>query len=505
MANSSSYDNLPFESFPSPERGIWRLESLAKLHGHSSVPARNARVLDIGCGSATLLLTMASELPEASFVGIDSSGSHLERAESFRKSLRLSNVQFIKASIEEYSPAQNSFDYIFAYGMFSWLQPDSQRKLLQLISNSLSSDGLSAISFNPWPGFHSRNVLRKIAARCIDPALSEEDSVHKAREAFGRIFNQVMDTSTPHSEYLRSEIGFAAKQADPHLYYTLLSPTVTSIPLGDLIEELKSHGLTYLTDARPRNWRAVRHVREYKDEDREKGLQGLAKDMVELEVLLDLIQPASFRTAVVRKQVARETGTFSNERFKGMIVASPLVERESMAPSNLRKSTFYTPAGTEIPITSNHLDNVLRTLQSAWPRGVPVDSLIENRTVEETTKICDQLMIWFLDELVEMDVAQGNIAVNVADMPVAYPLARKQAETQEWVTTARHGYITVDLFSRAILTLCDGTRALAAIVQGLIDLKGGELPPEVTVEDLRTATTEVLEHFLESALLIEKS
>jgi methyltransferase-like protein len=82
-----------------------------------------------------------------------------------------------------------------------------------------------------------------------------------------------------------------------------------------------------------------------------------------------------------------------------------------------------------------------------------------------------------------LDVLQLGVTTNVAERPVASPLARLQATASDRATNLRHESVALDTFSRLLVQNLDGQRnrdelverLLAAAAQGTLQLESPEL------------------------------
>jgi len=89
----------------------------------------NKRILDAGCGTASLIINLSRKNPNSDFVGVDVSKGMLEKAR--KKAQGLENLTLLMSEISELSLAENSFDYIISTISFHhWpKQEESLKKL----------------------------------------------------------------------------------------------------------------------------------------------------------------------------------------------------------------------------------------------------------------------------------------------------------------------------------------------------------------------------------------
>lgn len=73
----TSYDEVPYESYPFAQTHPDRLATVATLLGLRPAPVEQCRVLELGCAGGGNLIPMALTLPESTFVGIDLSARQI--------------------------------------------------------------------------------------------------------------------------------------------------------------------------------------------------------------------------------------------------------------------------------------------------------------------------------------------------------------------------------------------------------------------------------------------
>ena len=78
----NSYNELVYPSKSFGVTSVNSLEAKAKLWGLNPVPAKEARVLELGCSMGGNIIGQAVYHPEASYVGVDLSGSQMKSLRS---------------------------------------------------------------------------------------------------------------------------------------------------------------------------------------------------------------------------------------------------------------------------------------------------------------------------------------------------------------------------------------------------------------------------------------
>src|SRR5262249_19395751 len=156
----TSYDEIPYEGFTRFETHPDHLAALATLFGFSPPEVDNCRVLEIGCARGDNLIPMAVSLPGARLVGIDVSRRQIEHGRAAIAEMGLAGVELLEQSLTPVDAELGSFHYIIAHGVYAWVNPSVQERLLGLIAERLTPDGLAYVSYNTYPGWHMGSVVR---------------------------------------------------------------------------------------------------------------------------------------------------------------------------------------------------------------------------------------------------------------------------------------------------------------------------------------------------------
>src|SRR5262249_29794315 len=153
-------DEVPYESHPFAQTHPDRLCAVATILGTRPPPVGRGRVLEIGCASGGNLIPMAVALPEGKFVGVDLSGVEVSQGQKVIQTLKLPNIELRQQNILDVAPEDGRFDYIICHGIFSWVTRPVQDKILQICRQNLVPNGVAYVSYNTYPGWHMRGMIR---------------------------------------------------------------------------------------------------------------------------------------------------------------------------------------------------------------------------------------------------------------------------------------------------------------------------------------------------------
>ena len=156
-----SYDELTYKSIAFAQSSPYRLEACATLLGVNPPPCKNARVLEIGCSFGGNLIPFAVNNKNAKVVGIDLSGEQIRRGQEIVKEIGITNLELIHGDICEFK-SDEKFDYIIAHGVFSWVPDFVKEAILKVVRENLSANGVAFISYNVYPGWKVKDIVREI-------------------------------------------------------------------------------------------------------------------------------------------------------------------------------------------------------------------------------------------------------------------------------------------------------------------------------------------------------
>src|SRR5437762_2729762 len=169
----TSYEDVPYESKPIYRTHPDGLAALATVFGLEPPAVSRCRVLELGCASGGNLLPMALGLPESQFVGIDLSPRQVRQGQETIDALGVTNLELKALSIMDVGEEFGQFDYIICHGVYSWVPPEVQDKILAICSRNLTSNGVVYISYNCYPGWHACGMIRQMMCyhtrRIADP------------------------------------------------------------------------------------------------------------------------------------------------------------------------------------------------------------------------------------------------------------------------------------------------------------------------------------------------
>lgn len=368
---AQTYDDVPYLSACYPQSAPENLRALAHLYGLPSVPPDRARVLEIGCAAGGNLLPFASRWPEAKIVGVDLSAVQIRHGQQAIEALGLTNITLRQGDIATIGASLGTFDYIVCHGVYSWVPDDVRDAILRLTRACLSEQGVAYISYNTYPGWKSKEIVRD-AMR-----FHAAGRPHREQLPHARAMIDFLQQMTPADSPVRHSIDAAAQTIrDQHAQYLLheyLEPFNQPCYFTDFAAAAGRHDLAYLGEATLRPMFAAQVVpqaagaleREYGD------ARGDAR--IALEQTIDFLRNREFRqTLLVRREAAESVHyDLPFDAIASLHVASRLKPRDGEAQQWQDRSGAHVRAAD--PVTRK----IIAMLNEAWPATVPVQTLLD--------------------------------------------------------------------------------------------------------------------------------
>jgi len=500
----TSYDEIPYESFPIPGTQPDRLWTLAHLPGLEAPALATCRVLELGCAGAGNLIPMALELPHAQFTGIDLSSVQIADGEAVLRALQIGNVKLIAGSVMDLDEGFGQFDYIVAHGLYSWVPNDVQEKILQICKRNLAPKGVAYVSYNTLPGWRMRGMIRDLMRYHAMQFPEARERVAQARTILDFLAKGVPDENNAHGKMLRSELELLRDAPDYYILHEHLHDLNEPIYFHEFVERAQRNGLQYLADADVTTMMASRFPSQVTDR-----LRKLAPDAIRQEQFMDFLSNRTFRQTLLVHAEQSIDRMITLQRVRDLWVAStarPESQKPNLAEGVVEK--FCTPAGMCVSTPKAITKSALVTLATLRPAAIAMPDLVASAYsrlnpltakppgAQEFETIAGDLLHGFAAGVVELHAGPSPFTVEPGPRPCASPLARYQAGRVARVSTLRHESLVVPETIRALLALLDGTRTLEEIAAGIKAGAPATLSKLSDLAALKTAVNDIARNAL---------
>jgi len=467
------YDQVPYEGHAYPSSAPDRLALMAILFGMDPAPPERCRVLEIGCGSGGNIGPLACLYPESTFLGFDLSRVQIEEGRRFLEPFGLGNIELLQADIMDVDQQLGTFDYIICHGVYSWVPDAAQDRILGLCRDHLAPQGVAYVSYNTYPGWHMRGMIRDMMRFHTADFTDAEHMVDQARALLDFLAEaHPKDSKHPYAILLHREAKRLRGLPFDYLFHDYLEEHNTPVYFHQFVERFQAHDLGYLGEPSfPEMFptHLPPHVQEI--------LGRIGTDLFKVEQYMDFVVNCAFRASLLvhdAQPLERSIDWHAMTQFHigcdGRFLEDP-GDLCSKHPVEVARGE------ARMTVSAPLLKAAFQVLIDAWPRSVGFEDLLRDALAlvgatgdeaEGRPFMGDAVLMCFRDRLMEVR-ASPALAGTLTERPTVFPWARAQiVDGASRLTNLRHECRPFGDSVRSILHLLDGTRDREGVVEGLM-------------------------------------
>jgi methyltransferase-like protein len=515
-APASSYDAVPYSVGAFPQTRPDRLATIATLFGMTPAPPARCRVLELGCAAGGNVIPMALADPQSHFVGIDLSPRQIADAQATARRLNVANLDLRALDILNLPADLGTFDYILCHGVYSWVPPQVQDRILDICSNNLASQGVAYVSYNCYPGWHARSAIREMlwyhTEQFDDPAVR----IRAARGLLAFLV-KAAPADSGYGAMVRQELAILLATPDTYLLHEHLEEFNEPLYFHQFVGRAGAKGLQYLGEAQITAMVAGKFGPEA-----EEILRKISPDLLHMEQYMDFLRNRMFRQTLLCHAGVKLDHALRGESVTNFFVttgATPAPE----APDSSQE--FRTPGKPTLTTKDPLMKAAMQCLADAAPLPLHFEELLAAARArigvagsdDDTRQLAVRLLNCYLSGLVEFSLSPPVFVTRVSDRPVASPYARLRAAENGKIVNLRLESVALTAPSRLVLQHLDGQHDRAALINlvtnwvksaqpDALALPSGESPPSAAQAPAEVRAAQyldaLLQAFAKSALLI---
>lgn len=473
------YDQVPYDSHPFPQTAVEHLEALSFLFGLGAGLPANARVLELGCAAGGNLIPFAARHPGATVIGVDLSSVQVEQGAEAIRQAGLHNIELRVFNIAEIDASFGQFDYIICHGVYSWVPPEVQDAILRICSDNLAPEGVAYVSYNVYPGWKAREIVRDAMILRGAPRDTPEEKLSYARGML-EFLEQSAAPDSVLKKTLEETMPIVRNAASSYLLHEFLEPCNAPCYFQQFVARANDRGLAYLADAEP----STMFVQNYGETVREPLLRECGGSQIAMEQYLDFLVNRTFRQTLLVKQ---ERGADIRYRldpqrlrafeYAGVFAAadgSPLTLDAREQPVNALRNLKVT---LRVPAQKA----VAQVLDEHFPATVGTEALIAAVVARTgaSRATAEPVVMGMLEELLIMGAVRIRksampATARVSEFPVALPSVRGApglslaAGPAANVCNQWHESVGLSVIERSLLPLLDGRHSHDALAEHLL-------------------------------------
>jgi methyltransferase-like protein len=474
---ATPYDEVPYRSYPFAQSHPNRLATIASLLGMVPADPAKSRILELACASGGNLLPMAEQYPEAELVGVDASETQIAAGQGVVDALGLRNVRILHQDIRELDERLGEFDYIIAHGVFSWVPNDVRLKILEICRRNLKPQGVAYVSYNAYPGWRFRGMIRDVMAYRGKFFDSPEERLQEARSLVQFLARSVPTENNPYGILLNEELKHLKTKEDYYLLHEYLEEVNSPLYFHEFWELADQQGLQYLGEANYNMMSVNNFPKEVADR-----LKQIASHVVQKEQYMDFVRNRMFRqTLLCHKGVMLQRDPAPERVFAMSIATDAKPEKDVPNPNSREKITFTRP-GSTMTTAEPLMKAAMLHLRDIWPRTVPFRELIDTargrlsegpsfvnaeQDQKDSLALAEPLLRCYATSHIDLTRFPLNVNLDISATPRASLLARHQAESTGEVTNLWHQTTKINDLQRQILGCLDGSTDRTGIIAAL--------------------------------------
>ena len=367
----TAHDAVMYPGLPFSQTHPDRLATIAALYGLPAAPPERCRVLELGCGQGGNLIPMAYVFPGSTFLGLDAAGSAVALGREQISALGLTNVTLVHVDLLDASNL-GTFDYVIAHGVYSWVPPSVQERVLAIASEVLAPNGVAYVSYNALPGGHVRNAMRQMMLWHIRDFEEPDERMAQAR-VLVRFLNELAPPRPVFSAILKETFDHQEKQLNAVLFHDDLSEFNESLLFVDFIERASRHRLKFLSEADYCDmavWNADSPAGQFL-------LKVGAEDVIVQQQYRDFLIFRRFRQTLLCREEASPTREPDPEVLRSLYVgASARPKSEGPDIASDEPVCFVSEGDGEVATPHPLSKAAFLELGAIWPRWVRVTDLL---------------------------------------------------------------------------------------------------------------------------------
>jgi methyltransferase-like protein/cyclopropane fatty-acyl-phospholipid synthase-like methyltransferase len=473
----TSYDEIPYPSISFPETHPARLAAVARIFGLETPAADRCRVLELGCSMGGNLLALAQIHPGCQCVGLDASSHQIAEGWKTIHALGVKNVQLRHMDILEVDDDLGEFDYIISHGVYSWVPPRVQAKILDICRRHLARNGVAYVSYNTYPGWHIRGVIRDMMFYRGAQFADANAQLAQAKSLVSFVAQASSKSDSPYQRLLQSELKQLDKMTDYYLHHEYLEEHNQPLYFHEFAKKLAVNGLQYLGDAEFSTMISSNFSPDTARTLHEMG----AHDIVQMEQYMDFVRCRFFRKTLICHNGIQLNRAIDSAIVTRLLLASAAAPVEAPVLDAASPVTYQTLSGNRIVCKAPLTKLAMRVLQREWPVPVTYAALLESCVQEARSEgltleeglddnfLAGEMLTAIGAGVVEMRVSDVAYARTAGHRPRTTALARWQAGSGYQVTNLRGEAINLDEIHRQTLRLLDGSRDAGQLSEAMLD------------------------------------
>jgi methyltransferase-like protein len=482
---ATDYNSILYPTVVHPQTHPNRLATRAILHGMNPASIEKCRMLELGCNDGLNLISLATALPNSSFVGYDLASVPVEKGKKLIDELGLTNVQIEARDIMELPDDIGRFDYIVAHGLYSWVPEPVRKKILDICRSHLTEQGVAYISYNAYPGNHMRDLVRGIIRFHTQKIETVDEKIAQSRAIIKFLSESRYDETDSYQALLKDELKRITEYIDYGFYHDDLSEMNQPFYFHEFVRDAQEHGLQFLAETR----KYILTSEKYKPEAIDLLKQLKNGDRIAQEQYFDFMTGMSFRQTLICHQEVKIVHHPQPPLMQKIFLSGPIsADSNKLNLNDVSVVGFSGLDGASIETADPLAKNACNIIGAVWPRQIAFMDLLkqaQSQAGSEADKealfieLAEHLASFLLETynigFVEFHSYATTFPTTPGEFPKVSPLALNQIRKGPDVVNLKHENMRIEGdLARELIELLDGTRNKEMLADALIEQLGSD-------------------------------
>jgi methyltransferase-like protein len=243
--------------------------------------------------------------------------------------------------------------------------------MFRICKNHLCPEGIAYLSYNTYPGWHQRGILRD-ALRFHAPAEgSPLDRIKHAKKRVLAMLDDMPDRGSDYFRFLQREVKAIEGDSEPYLFHEFLEQDNHPIQFSDFAAMVASHGLRYVADARY-NLSSLAQEGQVSA-----ALKAFSDELIQQERYLDWLRNRHFRQSLICQETRQPTWKLAPRNRDALTIIG---QAKLMSIDDHGQHKYLVHGEFEIELSDPFVVAILLVLSERWPVALTLGQLIEMAT-----------------------------------------------------------------------------------------------------------------------------
>lgn len=346
-----------------PEQSPTHLSVACILNGvEPPPPDRPFTYFELGAGVGLTAAVLAASHPHGRFFANDFQPAHVSAAQAMIDDARLDNLTMLESSFADLAAGLVDLpplDYITMYGVYSWVNAENRRHIVDFIARYLKPGGVVFVNYNAMPGGSGVGPLQRLMLDYADSNPGPRDAqIDGARD----LVDQMIAAGARHFDgnaALTHRLRSLREDNVQFLAHEYLNHGAEPLYHADVARQMALAKLDYVGPADP-----SAAIGAIVPDARERALLANCHDPLLRETLRDFLRNTVFRDDVMVRGARRMAPHRQQFWLAQLGVARLTLAQDDDSADALPRDTD--PAQAEM------LREPLRALMRALPNGAPI-------------------------------------------------------------------------------------------------------------------------------------